>query len=202
MGRSHSLTLYNEIIAWPYNFPSGSINKECTCTGDPDSISRGRSPGEGIGSPLQYSYLGSLMGRGAWQAPVHRVARVRNNLATKPPTPPTTLLCALHGCLQRLRKINSFAWIPGKGGVGKWIQVWLIALASTAPFNDYTRHWTLLVLSQTSWGGSFGADLPWESESASSLRILVCLLEDSSNWFSFCPLEPHKMSLVFSETVK
>ena len=43
----------------------------------------GRSPGEGNGNPLQYSCLGNPMGRGAWQAIVHRVAKVRHNLATK-----------------------------------------------------------------------------------------------------------------------
>ena len=31
----------------------------------------GRSPGEGNGNPLQYSYLENPMGRGAWQATVH-----------------------------------------------------------------------------------------------------------------------------------
>ena len=31
----------------------------------------GRSPGEGNGNPLQYSCLGNLMDRGAWQATVH-----------------------------------------------------------------------------------------------------------------------------------
>ena len=31
----------------------------------------GRSPGEGNGSPLQYSCLGNLMNRGAWKATVH-----------------------------------------------------------------------------------------------------------------------------------
>ena len=31
----------------------------------------GRSPGEGNGNPLRYSYLGSPMDRGAWQATVH-----------------------------------------------------------------------------------------------------------------------------------
>ena len=35
----------------------------------------GRSPGEGNGNPFQYSYLGNLMERGAWQAAVHGVAR-------------------------------------------------------------------------------------------------------------------------------
>ena len=40
----------------------------------------GRSPGEGNGNPLQYSYLGNPMDTGAWQATVHGLAR-----ATKPP---------------------------------------------------------------------------------------------------------------------
>ena len=43
----------------------------------------GRSPGEGNGNPLWYSYLGNSMDRGAWQATVHGVARVGHNLATK-----------------------------------------------------------------------------------------------------------------------
>ena len=46
-----------------------------------------RSPGEGNGHPLQYSCLGDPMDRGAWRAIVHGVARVRHNLATKPPPP-------------------------------------------------------------------------------------------------------------------
>ena len=39
-------------------------------------------PGEGNGSPLQYSCLGNLMDREAWQAVVHGVARVRHDLVT------------------------------------------------------------------------------------------------------------------------
>ena len=35
----------------------------------------GRSPGEGNGTSLQYSYLGNPMGRGAWWATVHGVAK-------------------------------------------------------------------------------------------------------------------------------
>ena len=35
----------------------------------------GRSPGEGNGSPLQYSCLGNPMDRGAWQATVHGVTK-------------------------------------------------------------------------------------------------------------------------------
>ena len=42
-----------------------------------------RSPGEGNGNPLQYSCLENPMDRGAWQATVHGVTRVRHNLAIK-----------------------------------------------------------------------------------------------------------------------
>ena len=46
-------------------------------TGDAGSIpGSGRSPGEGNGNPLQYSYLENPMDRGAWQAAVHRSQRV------------------------------------------------------------------------------------------------------------------------------
>ena len=44
--------------------------------GDAGSIpGSGRSPGEGNGNPLQYSCLGHPMGRGAWQATLHGVAK-------------------------------------------------------------------------------------------------------------------------------
>ena len=36
-----------------------------------------KSPGEGNGKPLQYSFLGNPMDRGALWTTVHRVARVR-----------------------------------------------------------------------------------------------------------------------------
>ena len=35
----------------------------------------GRSPGAGHGNPFQYSFLENHMGRGAWQATVHRVTK-------------------------------------------------------------------------------------------------------------------------------
>ena len=44
--------------------------------GDEGSIPEwGRSPGQGIGNPLQYSCLGNPMERGAWQATVHGIAK-------------------------------------------------------------------------------------------------------------------------------
>ena len=35
----------------------------------------GRSPGGGLGNPLQYSCLENPMGRGAWWATVHGIAK-------------------------------------------------------------------------------------------------------------------------------
>ena len=39
-------------------------------------LHRGRSPGEGNVNPLQYYYLQKSMGRGAWQATEHEVAKI------------------------------------------------------------------------------------------------------------------------------
>ena len=55
--------------------------------GDTGSIpGSGRSPGEGNGNPLQYSYLENHVDRGAWWAIVHGVTK-RHNLATKQQQP-------------------------------------------------------------------------------------------------------------------
>ena len=63
-----------------FRFPKWLSDKESACntrgTGDVGSIlGWGRSPGEGNGNPLQYSYLETPMERGAWRATVHRVAK-------------------------------------------------------------------------------------------------------------------------------
>ena len=65
------------------------MGKESACTaGDLGLIpGSGRSPREGNDNPLQYSCLENLMNRGAWQATVCGVARIRHDLATKPPPP-------------------------------------------------------------------------------------------------------------------
>ena len=66
-------------------FPGGSVVKNLPANvGDASSISGlGRSPGEGNGYSLQYSCLENPLGRGAWRATVHGVARVRHDLATQ-----------------------------------------------------------------------------------------------------------------------
>ena len=63
-------------------FPGGSDDRECTCnggaSGDTGLILRlRRSPGEGNGNSLQYSYLENSMNRGVWGATVHGVAKNR-----------------------------------------------------------------------------------------------------------------------------
>ena len=58
-------------------FPGDSDSKESIGNeGDLNSIPGfGRSPEEGKGNLLQYSFLENPMDRGAWQAIVHRVAK-------------------------------------------------------------------------------------------------------------------------------
>ena len=69
-------------------FPGGSGGNGPTCdAGEPGPVpGLGRSPGEGLGYPLQYYGLKNPMGRGAWQDPVHGSQRVRHNSATNTST--------------------------------------------------------------------------------------------------------------------
>ena len=69
-----------------WGFPDGSAVKNPPANaGDMSSIpGLGRSLGEGNDNPLQYSYLGNPMDRGAWQATVQGVEkRVGHDLETK-----------------------------------------------------------------------------------------------------------------------
>ena len=63
--------------------PHGSDGKESACNaGDSGSIpGQGRYPGEGNSNPLQYSFLGNSMDRGAWQAIVHGAAKSQTQLS-------------------------------------------------------------------------------------------------------------------------
>ena len=64
------------LLKYIWGFPGGSDGKESACNvGDPGSIpGSGRSPGEGNGSPLQYSCPENPSDREAWRATVHGVA--------------------------------------------------------------------------------------------------------------------------------
>ena len=77
-GKVESHRNHHERIGLP-QWPS---DKESTCNrGLIPGL--GRSPGEGNGNLLQYSYLGNPKDKGAWQAIVHRVEKVRHDLVNK-----------------------------------------------------------------------------------------------------------------------
>ena len=64
-------------------FPGGTKGKEpaCQCRLDITEMGLiaglGKSPRVGNGNPLQYSFLGNPMDKGAWQAAVHGVTQRR-----------------------------------------------------------------------------------------------------------------------------
>ena len=64
-------------------FPGGSeVKASAWNAGDPGSIpGLGRSPGEGNGNPLQYSWLENPMDGGASWTTVHGVAKSRTQLS-------------------------------------------------------------------------------------------------------------------------
>ena len=66
--------IINQKLTWWLSGKESAYN-----TGDTGDIvslipASGRSPGEGNGNPLQYSYLENPMDRGAWWATVCRIA--------------------------------------------------------------------------------------------------------------------------------
>ena len=74
-------TTINLIVAKNCGLPQWLSGKKYACNAEAaGSILRsGRSPAEGNGNPLQYSFLGKPMDRGAWQATVHGVTKVRHD---------------------------------------------------------------------------------------------------------------------------
>ena len=66
------------------SFPGGSAGNAGGWGLIPGS---GRSPREGLRSPLQYSCLENPMDRGDWWAIIHGVRRAGHDLVTEPPPP-------------------------------------------------------------------------------------------------------------------
>ena len=83
------------IMSWAYSWKYVLLNccqlfyMISTCNAvDPGLIpGSGRSPGESNGNPFGYSCLENPMDRGVCQATVHGVARVQQDLVTKPSPP-------------------------------------------------------------------------------------------------------------------
>ena len=66
----------NTLLTIHLGFPGGSDGKESACNALTASVpGSGISPREGSGNLLQYSCLENPMGRGAWWATVHGVAK-------------------------------------------------------------------------------------------------------------------------------
>ena len=61
-----------------YSFTGGSVVKNSPANAGYMGLilGSGRSPGVGNGYPLQYSYLGNPMDRGAWQTTIHGVTEL------------------------------------------------------------------------------------------------------------------------------
>ena len=68
-----------------FGFPGGSDSKESAYNARDLGLipGSGRSPGEGNGTPLQYSCLENPMDRGAWWATVHSVPKSQIQLSNK-----------------------------------------------------------------------------------------------------------------------
>ena len=72
------------ILMYKMGFPAGAHGKELAADAgdarDTGSISGSGKSGEGNGNPLQCSWLGNAMDRGASWGTVHRVAKSRTRL--------------------------------------------------------------------------------------------------------------------------
>ena len=76
-GSSHGEHQRLQVSITRLGFPGGSeVQKSTYTAGDPGLIpGSGRSPEEGNGNPLQYSFLKNIMDRRAWWAAVHGVTK-------------------------------------------------------------------------------------------------------------------------------
>ena len=75
-----------QYLLYSQGFPGGSVRKNLPANagyeGDVRMIPRSeRSPGVGNGNPLQYSCLGTPMGRGDWWTTIWGIAKSRTRLS-------------------------------------------------------------------------------------------------------------------------
>ena len=95
--------------------PRGSDGKASACNaGDLGSIpGSGRSPGEGNGTPLQYSCLENPMDREAWETTVHGIAKSRTRLSDFT----FTVILKFLIIFDKRPQIFIFQWIPKTCGL-------------------------------------------------------------------------------------
>ena len=85
MGRNRfsSLGVFNLLYIFTYSASQVALvvkNSPANAGASGSIPGSGRSPGGGHSNPLQYSCLGNLMDRGAWQATVHDVTKGQTRL--------------------------------------------------------------------------------------------------------------------------
>ena len=92
------------------SFLDGSDSKVYSCnSGDPGLIPGSeRSPAEGNGNPLQYSCLDNSMDRGAWQATLMGLQRVRHHWTTN--TTPTSLFINWNSTIKKAERQRTDAF--------------------------------------------------------------------------------------------
>jgi len=168
----------------------------------------GRSPGEGDGNPLQYSYLKNPMDGGAWPATVHGVAKSQTWLSDF--TVCTTYIIDMRRCKDWDREISSWKYLSkdlfhqfpwstecltfqpefASGRVaGLQLQQ-----ASGGGDGGYLSGWCGRKTMVRSWVGGAGDSLGWRSPESpvSPLGMLVfhgpdagylCLLNPEAKWW-------------------
>ena len=78
-------SLQNRSLSTGTSLVAQTVKASAYSSGDPGSIPGwGRAPGEGNGTPLQYSCLENPMDGGAWWAEVHGVAKSQTQLSDFP----------------------------------------------------------------------------------------------------------------------
>ena len=78
--------IYTQTHIYIYGFPCGSVIKNPPANAGDTGVEglipgSERSPGEGNGNPVQYSYLENPVDRGPWWATVHGVAKRQTQLS-------------------------------------------------------------------------------------------------------------------------
>ena len=109
-------------------FLGGSTSRESSCIAEDLGSIRGwgRSLGGGNGNPLQYSCLGNPMDRGAWQATVRGLQRVRHNWVTK--SPPNKVAVSLVIKNAKIAKLNMYRGTPCLGTIWSSLWFWYVDL--------------------------------------------------------------------------
>ena len=168
------------------DFPGGSDDKVSVYNaGDPGSSpGLGRSPGEGNGTPLQYSCLENPMDRGAWGDAVHGVAKSQTRLSD------STFTFHFHALEKEMATHSSvLAWrIQGTGEPGglpsmgshrvghDWSDLAAavaVTYLGTSLLSQWVKNPPAMQETQETWVWSLGLEDPLEKGKATHLSILA-----------------------------